>query len=164
VAVSDRGIATALDAMLCLLLVSAAVVTLVTVPAALPVSAPPTDAHGVAGLLAAGTVTVTYGNETANGTYANLLADAAAVRAREPGNRSPAFVAAVRRAVDRIRRDVAAETQILAVWRPAPDRPVGARVRIGPASPPGTDVEASSFVVPLRGRAQVRVVVRTWSP
>lgn len=161
---SDRGVATALDAVLCLLLVSAAVVTLVTAPASSPASAPPTDAHGVSSLLAAGTATVAYANETANGTYANLLADAAAIRARDPADRSPAFVGAVRRAVEEFLRDVAAETHVLAVWRPAPDRPIAARVRIGPAPPPGIDVEAASFVVSLRGSAQVRIVVRTWFP
>lgn len=162
---SDRGVATTVDAVLCLLLVSAAVVTLVTAPASPPTDSP-TDAHSVAGLLATGTTTVAYANRTANGTYANLLADAAAMRAgaENRGDRSSAFVAAVHRAVGRILRGVAAETRVVAAWRPAPDRSVGARVRVGPTPPPGTDVEAASFVVSLRGLAQVRIVVRTWSP
>jgi hypothetical protein len=160
---SARGVSTVLDATLCLLLVSAAVVTLVTVPGteARPANTPG-DTRSAAGTLAASTAAVERANGTANATVANLLADAALLNAA--GESTPTFAAGVRNATNRTLAGTRGRTAADAVARNG-SRPVG-RFHVGPTPPEGTAVEASSFTVPApeSPRAvRVRIVVRGWS-
>lgn len=161
---SERGVSTALDATLCLLLVSAAVVTLVTVPGAERDAAAtvPGDARSAAGTLAASTAAVERANGTANTTVANLLADAALLSAA--GESDPRFAAGVRNATNRTLAGTLGRTAVDAVARNG-TRTVG-RFRVGPTPPAGASVESSSFAVPApeSGRAgEVHIVVRGWS-
>jgi|GEM_PF-3693578 len=160
---SARGVSTALDATLCLLLVSAAVVTLVTVPGngARP-AAGPGDTRAAAGTLAASTAAVERPNGTANTTVANLLADAALLDAA--GEPNPAFAAGVRNATNRTLAWTRGRSAVDAIARNG-SRTVG-RFHVGPTPPAGASVESSSFAVPTpesRRAGEIRIVVRGWS-
>jgi hypothetical protein len=160
--VSNRGVSTALDATLCLLLVSAAVVALVTVPGGDATADAPGDVRSTAGALGASTATVEGSNGSSTRTVANHLADAALLDASDRS--APAFEAGVRKATERTLATVPGETAVVAVARDG-NRSVG-RFAVGDSPPSAATVESSSFSVPAPGseRAErVRIVVRGWS-
>lgn len=169
---------TLLDATLCLLLVSAGVVTVTTAGPAERPSTPPADA--TAETLATSTATVNYtlspgarnaagtavdfpsvsGPEfrrTARGTLVALLADATMGRVVVGGER---LTHARDDLVVRVRRAVAAavggpRTQVVAVWSPYPDAPVRARMAVGDRPPPRADVRAATVVASSGSPARV---------
>ncbi|MFB6160816.1 MAG: hypothetical protein ABEJ61_06525 [Haloferacaceae archaeon] len=161
---------TVLDAALCLLLVSASVVTVATTATDRPTVGDGVDA--AAATLATSTTTVNYTlapgarnasgtrvdfpetdgpafRRTAHGTLVALLADAAMGRVAVAGGRlthaRDDLAAGVRRAVQAAVGT--ARTQVVAVWRPYPGAPVGGRVVVGDGPPPGTDVHAARVSV-----------------
>ncbi|MFB6176206.1 MAG: hypothetical protein ABEI99_03490, partial [Halobaculum sp.] len=148
-----------LDAALCVLLVSAAVVTVVDArrQADAPTVEQATDPDEVVGLLSSVTTTVSYGQrietagasrerpdgdrlgETRHGTLAELLAfalftsaDAVARAVRVP----------VRQVLDR-------ETRVVARWSPILGGHFAGKVAVGPRPPPAVDVHAARLTVPL---------------
>ncbi|AZH24957.1 DUF7284 family protein [Haloplanus aerogenes] len=158
---------TVLDGLLCLLLVSAAVVTVTT--------ATPQDPAGegrapdVAATLSTTTAAVNYTltprfettsvdvprtggsfDRTAHGTLAELLARATVARITADGERlshaRDGFGRAVVRAVRGAIR--ANHTQITAVWRPYPASSIAGRLVIGSRPPPDRPVHAATVDVP----------------
>lgn len=166
---------TALDAALCLLLVSAGAVAVSTAPgdAGSTVVGGSASADAAAETVATTTATVNYTltpgegtsvesgpaangptgsasalRRTAHGTLAALLADAALGRVTVGGRR-----------LARARKDLAsgvraavraavggAHTQVRAVWSPYPGAPVRGRMTVGERPPPGADVRAATVV------------------
>jgi len=163
----------AIDAVVALLLISAAVGVVVTGEASTP-EPEPDRADAVADALAATTATVNYslapgvrelnrsrGNRdrstdlrrTAHGSLAGLLAKAATASSgvafgdseKEPLTRTRSgFRRAVR---DAVRARTGAGVRVDATWRPYPDAPVGGRVGVGP-EPPGDGVHAATLTIP----------------
>lgn len=158
--VSDRALSTVLDVCLALLLVGAAVLTLVSAPT--PGIDPSAGrAEEVATTLAGSTATVRYDDggstRTIHGTRAGLLADAAV------SNRTPASGRSLRSAVSNATRPVIVgrgwRGQVVAIWRPFEGANDVARVRVGAAPPDGVDVHTATVAVPsglssLRGRTR----------
>lgn len=162
--------ATALDACLCVLLVSAAAVTVVGVPE----RSPPRDrADNVAESLAA-TVELEYvlapvepraeaspGREAVDrtgnpalrrrtrGSLVSLLGRAAVRTVRfegDPVTRTAAdFAAAVRNAT---RSSLPVRSQVVVRWRPYPGSHLRRRFVVGPTPPPDADVNAATVRVP----------------
>lgn len=154
---TDRAVSTVLDVSVCLLLVGAAVLALVSVPRPGPDPAAG-RAEELATTLAGSTATVRYtaGGElrTARGTYAGLLGDAARA---ERANRTPDFRAAVLNATRPTLGGDGWHAQVVTVWRPYEGTTAG-EVVVGPAPPRGADVHAATTVIPsgvapVRGRA-----------
>lgn len=151
----------ALDACLCLLLVSAAAVTVTSAPDATP----GTDrADAVAERLAAETASVEYtlrpaeanrsaaGPEyerTTHGTLASLLARAAVSTVRvddEPMTRTRAgFADAV---VETVERRLPGRTQVVVEFRPYPGSELGRVMTVGPTPPGDADVHAATVRAP----------------
>lgn len=157
---------TVLDATLCLLLISAAVVTVTT---ATP-QEPPGEGHAadVAAMLATTTTSVNYTltpraettsvdvpsrsahfDRTTHGTLAELLARATVTRVAVNGDRlwhaRDGFGRAV---VDAVSAAVRANnTQITAVWRPHPDSSIEGRLVVGSSPPPDRPVHAATIEV-----------------
>lgn len=158
---SGRGISTVVDAVLFLLLVSTAVVT-VTLPGEGP-GAPGADES--AQLLATTTASVEYqlgsapaGEPTrtrnAHGTLAELAARAAIADATVAGRPlSPAGEHFVQRVREQIQRRIGPRTQIHARWRPYESSSIYGAVKIGAQPPPATDVTASVLRVPVGASA-----------
>lgn len=156
-----RGISTVVDAVLFLLLVSAAVLT-VTLPVEGP-GAPGADES--AQLLATTTASVAYelgsgpaGEPTrtrkAHGTLAELAGRAAIADATVAGRPlSPASERFVRRVREQIQRRLGPRTQIYARWRPYESSSIRGTVKIGSQPPPATDVSASVLRVPVGASA-----------
>jgi len=168
---TDRALSTVLDVTLCLILVSASVLTLVRIPARTPTNSTldPTPT-----VLATSTATVNYSlapsrstergtpaasratddglERTAHGTLAGLLAAAAVSNATGGGRPlSPsgdgferAVTAAVRNATGRRSRRI----QVLAVWRPFPGARLVGRVVVGSDPATSEDVHATTLTVP----------------
>ncbi len=156
-----RAVSTALDARLCLLLVSAAALTLVHADA--PDRAAPDPAESVATTLTTATAQVNYTLSTADGrsdrrsahdTVAGHAAACAAggvtvadaERARRTGGFERALDRKLRRfdaVSDRTRR-----VQVVARWEPYPDASVAGRCVLGPSPPPDADVHAASVTLP----------------
>lgn len=158
---------TVLDGLLCLLLVSAAVVTVTTATPQEPTGEG--DAADVASTLATTTATVNYTltprfgttsveapragdafDRTAHGTLAELLARAAVARITIGDERlwhaRDEFVRAVVRAVGGAVR--ANHTRITVVWQPYPDSSIGGRLVVGSRPPPDRPVHAATIEVP----------------
>ena len=159
---------TVLDVGLCLVLVSAAAVSLATVGG--PTSSPSTtvgsqpSARATDAARTLGTVTATVEYNLSVGpscpaaaacrryttkTLAGLLAAATMRNVVVDGRRlSPtdgAFGRAVRR---RVAAATPPRTQVVARWRPYPDSHVRATFRVGPAPPRGASVSATTLSVP----------------
>lgn len=153
----------ALDACLCLLLVSAAAVTVTSVaPSQAERGADRADA--VAQTLAVETAQVRYtlappggGGATANpeyersahGTLASLLARAAVSTVRvdgEPLTRTRADFAAVVR--ETVRARLPARTQVVVEYAPYPGAHLGRELALGPTPPTNADVNAATVRVP----------------
>lgn len=167
----SRAVSTVLDASLCLLLVSASVVTLVEVPTAerggRDANADADAADETAELLATTTAQVTYEagdeNRTAHDTLAGLLATAAAVASR-PASDSQGisvehFERAVTERVNRTLRRFGGDAQVVVRSGPTTrDDPPGGRVVAGRRPPPNVDVHSAVFSV-----SSARLTIRTWS-
>lgn len=160
----------ALDACLCLLLVSAAAVTVTSVPQQEP---GPDRADAVAETLAATTATVEYslrpvpdGDErgvddaddaatnpeyerTAHGTLASLLARAAVRTVHLDGEplteTNAGFAAAVR---THVRERLPPRTQVVVSFRPYPGAHLGRELHIGPTPPSTADVNGATVEPP----------------
>ncbi|MFB6102027.1 MAG: hypothetical protein ABEJ73_05625 [Haloplanus sp.] len=159
---------TVLDGVFCLLLISAAVVTVTTATPQEPAGAG--RAPDVASTLTTSTASVNYTltprpdttdvafqtrtgaafGRTSHGTLATLLARAAVGRAAVDGERlshtHDGFAQAVARAVGGVVRSN--HTRITAVWRPYPDSSIAGRVVVGARPPPGVPVHAATITVP----------------
>jgi hypothetical protein len=159
----------ALDAGLCLLLVGAAVLGLVTVPDPVETS-DDGRSDAVAESLATTTAAVNYSlgsggegvasdpkadgprsvDRTAHGSLAGLLARAAAGDVEVDGTglstARDGFRAAVREAV--AARYEFAGLRVEAVWRPYRGAPIGGRVAVGPDPPADKTVHAATLSVP----------------
>ncbi|KPN30721.1 hypothetical protein SY89_01459 [Halolamina pelagica] len=157
--------AAALDACLCLLLISAAAVTVTSVPAS-PAVTHTDRADAVAGTLAATTAEVPYTLEpspnaatdpdtnpefdrVAHGTLASLLADAAVRTVRVDGEAltrtNARFATAVREVVaDRL----PPRTRVVVRWKPFPDAHLGRTFAVGDDPPQSADVHAETIRVP----------------
>jgi hypothetical protein len=155
----------ALDACLCLLLISAAAITVTSAPASSPDWE--TDrADAVAETLTAETADVVYtlrpvpgsdGNPEANpeydrlghGTLASLLADAAIRTVRVDGNpltgTNEGFAAAVRETVAQRLPD---RTRVVVRWEPYPGSHLGRTFAVGPTPPTNADVNAATVRAP----------------
>jgi hypothetical protein len=157
---------TVLDAVLCLLLISAAVVTVTTATPREPTE----EGHAadVASTLATTTASVNYTltprtgttsvdvpkrsarfDRTTHGTMAELLARAAVARIEVDGERlwhaRDGFGRAVVRAVRGVVRSN--HTRITAVWRPYPESSLEGRVVVGGHPPPDRPVHAATVEV-----------------
>ncbi|MFC7134141.1 MULTISPECIES: DUF7284 family protein [Salinibaculum] len=147
-----RAISTVLDVAVFLLLVSAAVGTVVYAPT--PVASGPA-VEQTAEVLATTTATVEYDlrqeQRRAHGTLATLLAKAALANTTVSDvpvtTVSGTFGSAVRR---RVRATVRApnRTQVTAVWRPYRGAPVEGRVAVGSPPPSAVDVSVATLQVP----------------
>ncbi|MFB6120695.1 MAG: hypothetical protein ABEJ68_06215 [Halobacteriaceae archaeon] len=163
---ANRGVSAAVDAALCLLLVSASVLTLTAVSP--PGPAGETEVRRGAELLGATTATVSYadGSRVARGTVAALLADAAVLTAR--AGRHPEFVAGVKNSTRRALAGLPGEMAVRVRWRPTPGAPVAGRLSVGERPPANVDVRAAEFTIPAGGRAnrsargRAVIVVRGW--
>lgn len=146
--VSDRAVSTVIDVSLGLLLVGAAVLTLLSTP--MPGTDPAEGrAEEVATTLAGSTVAVSYeggeGTRTSRGTYAGLLADAAV------SNRTPSSGRDLRSAVADATRPVLGgpdwRADVVATWRPLEGASSVATVQIGREPPNDVDVHVATMAV-----------------
>lgn len=158
-----RAISTVIDVALCLLLVSASVLTLAGTPIerATEPDAAADAADETAETLATSTARVTYRtandhNRTVHDTLAGLLASAATVDETSDFDSASAFVAAVTASVNRTLRRAPVGVQVIA-RRETSDRPSNGRVVAGETPPPDADVHAAAFSV-----RRVGLTVRTW--
>ncbi|QGX94694.1 hypothetical protein EI982_07745 [Haloplanus rallus] len=170
---------TVLDGVFCLLLISAAVVTVTTATPREPVGEG--RAADVASTLATSTATVNYTltprteltdveetedddafGRTAHGTLAELLARAAVgeltVGGRPLSHERAGLSRAVVRAVEAAVRTN--NTRITAVWRPYPNASVTGRIAVGSRPPPDVSVHAATLTVPS-GLPATRTDART---
>lgn len=166
----SRGASTTVDVAVFLVLVSAAAVTVATVPQTRPVDGDAADE--TAFVVATATATVEYhagaGRDvpngsprttrvrTAHGSLAGLLADAAFATATVDGRPltpgGARFERAVRAAVrERLPGD---GVEVVATWRPVRGSGVVGRTTVGPSPPPGADVAAATLSVGVPGRAE----------
>lgn len=155
---SNRAISTVLDVSVCLLLVSASVLTLVDSPA-LHQSNPP-DAGETATMLTTATATVNYTvdgsvERTTHGTLAALLTGAALsatvvndVELRADESFERVVVSAVEQAV----RQPGRRTQVVARWRPYSGAHVHGQVTAGDDPPPNQNVRAATLTVPVNSK------------
>jgi hypothetical protein len=151
--VVTRAISTVVDVTVCLLLISAAVGTLVV-----------TDPHSVDGTaddtaeqLATTTATVSDpgGAMTRRvyGTHAELLARGAVANltlsGRSVAPTAAAFRGAVRERVGRLLDRAPERTEVTARWEPYPNAPIGGRLTVGPAPPERATVSTARLTVPI---------------
>lgn len=155
----------ALDACLCLLLISAAAVTVTSAPVQSGVD-DPDRADAVAETLTAVTADVPYTlrpvpngdgepdaspeyDRVAHGTLATLLADAAVRTVRVGGEAltgtSEGFAAAVR---ETVAERLPSRTRVVVRWQPYPDAHLGRAFAVGPTPPAGVDVNAATVRAP----------------
>lgn len=148
-----RAVSTVLDVSLALLLVSVAVVALVTIPGS---ESRPPDPDAAARTVLASTATATYGPaddpRTVSGRVSTLAGHAAVAADR---GSDPPFVDAVEAAVGRVLARTGGEVELLAT---AGDTVV----RVGPRPPASASVAAVTHRVDVRN-ATATVTVRTWS-
>lgn len=151
---------TVVDAALCILLVSAAAVTLADVGSPPP---EPDRADDVASTLASSTATVEYtlapDHEACRGnpecdrrtteTLSELIAAATVRNATVDGQQLSGAHVDFRRAVRRaVEEAIPPRTQVVARWRPYPGAHVGATVTVGPSPPADATVNAAALAVP----------------
>lgn len=158
---------TVLDAVCCLLLVSAAAVTVGTAPAAPAPAGESTRADDVATTLATTTATVNYSLAPADGGSRDV--DAAAFERTTSGSLATLLAQATVRSVrlhgdplahtaDDFREQVRAatletlptETQVVVRWQPYPGSHIGRTLTVGPDPPPESTVHAATTRVPSR--------------
>lgn len=175
---SDRGVSTVVDVALCLVLVSAAVFTVATVPATDDdADSGSSDADRAAETIAATTVDVEYSVEPAigddpdtgslgdvddyddetltravHGPTAGLLADAAIANVRVDGERVTRAGAEFEDALDAEIASLvptrADRLQVVAVWEPYDGAPIRGRATAGTEPPPDADVDSATTTVP----------------
>lgn len=148
---------TVLDGVLCLLLISAAVVTVTTATPREPAGAG--RAPAVASTLATTTTSANYTlsppaegadgdgfDRTAHGTLAELLSRAAVARIAVDGRRLSDDRTDLSRSVERAVRGAIREnnTRVTAVWRPHPGSSMEGRVVVGARPPPDVPVHAAT--------------------
>ncbi|AUV81021.1 hypothetical protein C2R22_04555 [Salinigranum rubrum] len=156
----ERGISTVVDVSVFLLLVSAAVFSVVTAPAD-PVGATVTPERDEATVETLATTTTTVGYDLGvddrtgepiervrHGTLAELLAEAAVANASVDGTPTSPYAAGF---VDAVRASVTplfdGRTQVVATWRPLPGSGLVGEVRVGPTPPAGATVHAATLSV-----------------
>lgn len=156
--------ATALDACLCLLLISAAAVTVTSVTETAGAVDDTNRADAVAETLTATTAEVSYrlqpvpgsndgGNpefeRVAHGTLASLLADAAVRTVRVDGTAltgtSEGFADAVR---ETVRERLPPRTRVVVRWEPYSGAHIGRQFAVGPSPPPDSDLHAETIRAP----------------
>lgn len=150
----------ALDACLCVLLISAAAVTVTSIPQ--PAGEPEADrADAVADTLAVETAAVFYSlrpldgdqsdagpeyDRTAHGTLASLLASAAVrtvhVRGEPLTTTNDGFAASIR---ETVRSRLPARVQLVVEFRPYPGAHLGRKLTVGPTPPATADVHAATI-------------------
>ncbi|WP_327051425.1 DUF7284 family protein [Halomicrococcus gelatinilyticus] len=177
-----RGISTAVDATLCLLLVSAAALVLVSADA--PAERSGNPAAAVAETLTTSTAEVNYtlsvtgrggvslpdgprtysraAHDTLTGLAAACATGDVSVNGSDVTDRNDDF----ERALEREFRSLSGGTgtagrqvQVVARWEPYPDAPVAGGCTLGPSPPPEADVHAAVVDVPS-GIAPVRRTAR----
>jgi hypothetical protein len=160
-----RGISTAVDVTVFLLLVSASVTTLALVPDPEPRAVTVDDRANVLGSVTADIEYQIRGSDRrSHGTVASLLARGAVANATIDGRplafEHDAFLERIRKVASRA-LGPDNRTQVVVRWTPYRGSPVGGAVRIGPAPPPRRDVTVATLTVPVPspstgGRAQTR--------
>lgn len=178
---TDRAVSTVLDAAVFLLLVSAAIGLLYTVPQSgtAPESDPDVAATSTT-TLATTTATIEYApapdgdadggaaTRTDRGTVAELLAETTVANARfdgEPFSRAPNHEAAIR---DATRRAIASfdgnvEIQVRTRWRPLPGSGLQGGLVVGPSPPDDADVHAATVDVPIDAAAGTASATPNWT-
>ena len=155
----SRGVSTVLDVTLFVLLVSAAVLSVVTAHG-------PTDDPTAVGrdeatveTLATATATVHYEVGVENGTddpitrvrhgtLAELLAEAALANVTADGTRVSPYAGGFTTAVvDAVRPALDGRTQVVATWTPYPGSSLRGRVALGPSPPADATVHAATLAV-----------------
>lgn len=156
---------TALDAVVAVALIGAAMTVLVGIPG---LSAGPPPAEPTLQTLVTATTTVSYtqapeagptgifeeGQEprverTTSGSYAELLTQATVSGVAVDGQQVTADGDQFRRAVSVPTRSILPpQTQVVVHWRPYPDAHVSARLTVGPTPPRDADLSAASTAVP----------------
>lgn len=150
-----RAVSTVMDVSLALLLVSAAAVALVTIPADDP---RPPDPDAAARSVLASTVTTQYQaasgeQRVAAGRVGTLLGEAVVSAAR---GENPAFVQAVETSVSKLLARTDGRIAVVAT--------AGAdTLRAGPSPPAGVAVASVTHDVVV-GNETATITVRTWSP
>lgn len=150
-----RGVSTVVDVSLALLLVSAAAVALVTIPAD---DSRPKDPDATARSVLASTVATTYQSPTgdervASGRVGTLLGEAAVAAHR---NANLEFVRAVEAAVAELLARTDARIEVLATAR-------SGTLRLGASPTPSAAVASITHSVAVEN-GSATVTVRTWSP
>lgn len=156
----ERGVSTVIDVSVFLLLVSAAVFSVVTVPAdPVDVTATPERDEAAVETLATTTTTVKYDlgvddrtgepiERVRHGTLAELLAEAAVANTSVDVTPASPYAAGF---VDAVRASVVplldGRTQVVATWRPLPGSGLVGAVRVGSAPPPDATVHAATLSV-----------------
>jgi len=147
-----RAVSTVVDVSLAILLVSAAAVALVTIPADEP---DPPDPDAAARTVLASTVTVDYepaDERAASGRVSTLLAHAAVAADRDE---TPEFVAAVADTTGEVVAEEGGRVELVATAG-------GGTLRVGSRPPPDASVAATTHEVPAN-ETPVTITVRTWS-
>lgn len=155
-----RGISTVVDVSVFLLLVSAAVFSVVTATdGGVDVTATPDRDEATVETLATTTTTVEYDlgvddrtgepiQRVRHGTLAELLAEAAVANASVDGAPTSPYAAGF---VDAVRTSLTSlldgRTQVVAAWRPLPGSGLAGAVRVGPTPPPDATVHAATLSV-----------------
>ncbi|WP_380675485.1 DUF7284 family protein [Salinigranum sp. GCM10025319] len=156
----ERGVSTVLDVTLFVLLVSAAVLSVVTAGGG------PTDDPAAVGrdeatveTLATATTTVHYEigvengtddpiTRVGHGTLAELLAEAALANVTVDGTRVSPYAGGFTTAVaDAVRPVLDGRTQVAATWTPYPGSSLRGRVAVGPAPPADATVHAATLAI-----------------
>lgn len=137
---TTRGISTALDVSLCVLLVSAAVLTLSTVPH--DRKQPSTSPAATLGLL--GSVTEPT-DDRHSATPLERLAAAAISDARADGTQKGRQRQIVRELLNR----TTGHRQVFLRWEPVPGLPVRGHVKVGPNPPESAAVDTVRTIVPV---------------
>jgi len=177
----DRAVSTVLDAAVFLLLVSAAIGLLYTVPQSGdgPESDPDVAAEATT-TLATSTATIEYtpapdgdaadagAIRTDRGTIAELLAETTVANARfddEPFSRAPTHETAVRNATRRAiaRFDGDVEIQVRTRWRPLQGSGLQAGLVVGPSPPDDVDVHAATVAVPVDAATGTAPATPNWT-
>lgn len=178
---SDRAVSTVLDAAVFLLLVSAAIGLLYTVPQSGDGTENDPDVAAEATTsLATATATIEYAPapdsdadgagtpRTDRGTIAELLAETTVANARfgdEPFARAPNHEGAVRNATRRAiaRFDGEGAIQIRTRWRPLPGSGLRGGIVVGQSPPDDADVHAATIAVPVDTASATGPATPNWT-
>lgn len=137
---SDRALSSALDLSLCLLLISAAVLIVTTVPDSSP--SPATSPAATLGVLSGITAT---GVDSHASTPLERLAAGAIARARD----NPRRAERLKGPVDDLLNRTTGNRQVIVRWRPVPELGVGGEVVVGTDPPPRAAIDTVRTVIPI---------------